>query len=821
MSVYFDIFQGIHPTPLTEPEDWRGRFSYSKTHTVDIRTHNNHQHHNGNESDEHSSGDEELSALGYDDVDSDTSNYDTIPFSENEYEKIVVDTDCQTEDQYDEDDDGQLSPGGASASSKGSGCSSGMDPAIDSALGRSVSDHSINNEHHHIARQKAQQTITTDQVNRAVNKVVSFANSAEMRASPEPALAQKTRERTKRMLGKGDHDIGYSSESHSNDEPDFGCQPLAEVQEEARCALEDNTLEIPDEESPDLPIGRPRSLEAVVLRRRNEDGTWEGTQGDSGTGPSPVTPDKSWRHSMTSAYDTSSQCSEANSPYDLDATLETSADISVCTAVEQCDSAADERNSSVQDLISSDNQNFYVMTSVESDVDPVVNKPVNISTGEDLGREGDADEVEDLGPAVLKGNFTHSTPIKARESEYSCGEPDFAGSPEQIRHDPSQINVSHGGLHVLDVLTELEELNKERSESLCVMVDSESSGHEAGLSAEELNGRLAEEEKSPAKRPAGNESLKKLIQQAELFVRDGDLAPVAPRFRRRRKHRSKRHHVSIGGNESMPNHTDTSAMPTTEDSHVSSCDASSECTDSDGDYSTGSSEDESVNVSAILTNQNLSANLAVGPHKFKSNTLPRAKSSSKRRDHNCSVTELYELSNRLDLSPFSISEGAINHLSSNKYALQSGSSSQKLRRATSEMSSLRRPEAPVRAKKRKLRRSASDETEDKTLSAGSIGHSQMMSASMPNSRQQSSQEWQSLSSPDKCPSRDTLQKDWLAACQGQEARHKLTETSDASDSDIAGMPNSKSHLSLLVFKLCVFLHALIRLDCVLDLLALF
>ena len=781
-------------------------------------------------SDGQSSCDEELSELiGDDGLYSDHSNSDIIPFSENEYEKITVDTDCQT-DAADENEDrfdqGQVSPGGASASSKGSGCSSGMDPAIDSALGRSVSDHSIdNNIQQQIAAAAAQSKslkITPDQVKSAVNKVVSFAGEGEGAMRVVGGRPKPPRDKNKvRMVTKGDHDIGYSSESHSNDEPDFGCHPLEEMGELEEVSAGDSTteaagLDIPREGSPDESIERPRSLDTVILRRKNGDGSSEENPCDSGTVPSPVTPDKSWRHSMTSAYDTSSQCSEVNSPFDLDATLETSADTSTCTAVDRGEADL-ESYSSIQDLISAGSQSFYVMTSVESDADTAAQPPaLNITTGEDPEREGEEEEENNVHSLTgfMRG-LEQSTPVKGRDGHSSDSDSDL-GKRHKTQQNLYSQEVVQSGPRGLGIVCELEELpQKERSESLDVQVDSEASSREAMLSADDLNRpieNLTAEKSAPALR--SNESLKKLIQQAELMVREGDLAPPATKFRRRRKGRSKRHHVPVAPVDS----TDTSAMPT-EDSHISSCDASSECTDSEGEYSsTGSSEDEGANSSIILNKNSpnkSSKSVGAGPQQVKSNTLPRMTKSGKRREHNCSVTEMYELSNRLDLSPFSISESAIDNLSSkNTHTTGSSPSSpHKLRRTTSETSSLtassKRFDGPYRAKKRKLRRSTSDDTEDKTLSGSSLNQSQRGCLSLPTSRQQSSQEWQSqsqsLSSPDKSPSGETLHRDWVNAAVKQRselrsapvARRGLVTTTECSESDAAGMRRSKFTLWLI------------------------
>ena len=89
-----------------------------------------------------------------DGVDSDGSNFDVIPFSESEYEKITVDTDTQTDVLTDDNsptdaeerESGVLIPCNRG---DGSGRCEGMEySGTDSALGRSVSDHSINTDPH-------------------------------------------------------------------------------------------------------------------------------------------------------------------------------------------------------------------------------------------------------------------------------------------------------------------------------------------------------------------------------------------------------------------------------------------------------------------------------------------------------------------------------------------------------------------------------------------------------------------------------------------------------------------------------------------------
>lgn len=218
------------------------------------------------------------------------SNYDIIPFSDTEYEKLTVATDDDdisfTDDNYEE--------------------SNLDDAAIDSALGRSVSDQSV--------------AVSTCPV--ALSTAVAIVKATDggtMRAAS----------------GKhsDSHDVGYSSESQSNEEPE---------------------------------VARAMAENSGIAELRSRDLT-------------DVSADKQqWRQSMTSAYDTSSNCSELMLPSEI---------LDLPDVVERDDESVEGDSSAVLNKTAS--SSFYCMTTIESltDTEPS-------SMADRIG--GDNTDVEEL-----------------------------------------------------------------------------------------------------------------------------------------------------------------------------------------------------------------------------------------------------------------------------------------------------------------------------------------------------------------------------------------------------------------------------------------
>ena len=363
------------------------------------------------------------------DLESNHSNSDIIPFSEGEYEKITVDTDCQTDA---EQINGRLSAGSSGSSSldndksgKTSGCET---DGIDSALGRSVSDDRVSvgtDAHHNVTHCSI--LLTSDSANKgASNKVVSFApqvkdSKEDMKSRPDGDTTVSSRSSSKKKSEA--HDIGYSSESHSNDEDATTCPKglnLADPNSNGKLPFTTS--------SPILPPKQLLSLDNVVLRKRalipgQDTGSSSGNDADNT--PSPTCADKSWRHSMTSAYDTSSNCSDFNNPLDLDVTLETtvSCDTSVCTAIGEDPglSSGTEAQEKVQSLEASPSRKFYSVAGIESDASSAYStaiKCLNTSrdgasvTDNELNNSKEVDFVD----GDVASRFQHSTPKKDNDS---------------------------------------------------------------------------------------------------------------------------------------------------------------------------------------------------------------------------------------------------------------------------------------------------------------------------------------------------------------------------------------------------------------------
>ena len=220
-----------------------------------------------------------------DTVSSDPGNYDVIPFSDTEYERIV-DTDDYTDKMSDCDN---VTRSERNVSD------------LDSALGKSSSDPSVSDCHHGMAARLADRTVKT------------VTSSQEAGSTSQNAL------RLKRSPLKSDsRDIGYSSESHSNEEAETGVVTDDQKKHIRSC----------------------QNLETVLRRK------------DLGGSTGNLQPSARWRHSMTSAYDTSSTCSDLNLLADK---------VIGRTGSEEAVS------DNVQSLINSPSHRFYCMTSIDTD----------------------------------------------------------------------------------------------------------------------------------------------------------------------------------------------------------------------------------------------------------------------------------------------------------------------------------------------------------------------------------------------------------------------------------------------------------------------
>ena len=253
---------------------------------------------------------------------SDTScNYDILPFSENEYEKF---TDAGLTDE-DEDND-RCNIDDADEEELRKAIARGLpDPAIDSALGRSVSDENSLSKN---GKKLLKEAATAADLDQEKQDSGSGDSSNNMRAATVCG---------DRILTMDAHDVGYSSESHSNEEADG------------------NGFTNP------LHASSPKLNTRVELKLQEEDEEMTAVLRQKDTGDAALK--TQWRQSMTSAYDTSSNCSDLAHAQDLDVPFDTSVD----TVRENDDEA--ETSTDLTALTATPNHSFYCMTTIESMTD--------------------------------------------------------------------------------------------------------------------------------------------------------------------------------------------------------------------------------------------------------------------------------------------------------------------------------------------------------------------------------------------------------------------------------------------------------------------
>ena len=667
-------------------------------------------------------------------VDSDACCFDTIPFSESEYEKIVDDAGVQTDDSF----HGKVSPE-LYRHHRHEGHGS-MDTGIDSALGRSVSDHSINTE-----ALAASQAKLSDQVTQAFEKKAGGAivRQMDMRAAPGvPAPMSPTQLAQRMIIRPENHDIGYSSESHSNEEVEFLTGQAVQVTATKMVTGSDR----------DQKETSNSSDENVVVHRTPKDSRGSGNNNQG----SPL--HSKWRHSMTSAYDTSSNCSELASHYDLEATVDTSNDNTNTTDTNDNQEIQDAINAEVHQAVSRfisspPDRHVYKLTTIETDseLSSAADCKPSLIHGEVCKSGADTDAESDQLSKSL------DLPFDDVSLKYGGLDPNMASSPKSPSGMPTSrvkieklfgagdlpvdeslevveeyerslesegeyyednIDLSHEGGHALFEMEE-DGSPKPRSDSLLVIVpDSDTNQRDTALTEDELNANTQATVADLS--PVGSDSVSKLVRQAEQLARDGNLGGSLSHSQwytsqslGKKKHRSKHKRKH---DESFTS-TEGSGLTTSENSNPSSCDASSEGTasESESDFSTASSDGEDVaaNGSAVLAQDTtLNASPCQCTPTKGAEPLPSYLMAKRRGEVTSSAGELYGASHELDLVEFSISESAINDLQSNQ---TSSSYSHKLRRTTSETSHLtlkRYDTPPRRHKRRKLKRSASDESKE-------------------------------------------------------------------------------------------------------------
>ena len=509
-------------------------------------------------------------------VSSDPGNYDVIPFSDNEYERIV-----ETDD------------GGDKMSDCDNGLKSDRNASdLDSALGKSSSDPSVSECHHDMAARHADRSAKMIASSQDGGSTTQNATKLSLKRSP---------------LKSDSRDIGYSSESHSNEEAETG-HVTDDLKKHVRSC---------------------QNLEAVLRRK------------DLGGSTGSLQPSTRWRHSMTSAYDTSSTCSDLNLLADKGLGR---------TGSEEAVS------DNVQSLINSPSHRFYCMTSIDTD------------------------------SADSSTRWQNNSAVNAR-SPVSPASPVDESSAVRIRDfDVTKMKlVTHSLSDQLDA-----------DAGLPPMTDDKSYGSIECLSRSPVGVR--------------RECVRRLIQQAELLIHDADLWHLQSSCRLlqesakvvKQQQERRHHHAKL--NQSLTSTDGSLVITTTEDSQLSSCDASSE--GSDEEFSTASSDGRpsSLNDTTFFTMRSHSVSPA------KSDIIVTRKLSPKKRRHHLSES-------RADLGPLSNSESAIDRLHYKRPTTTHTPVSPKLRRTSSEASTPPRGHSPQKGRHLRMRRSKSDELDRKRLTS--------------------------------------------------------------------------------------------------------
>ena len=634
--------------------------------------------------------------VGDSEAESDASNYDIIPFSEHEYEKIPVETDTppHTDDEHLRPEDGKSSPDSGGHYRTSSGCDT--DQGVDSELGRSYSDHSL--------EEKVLSNTT------GVSNIAADRTGHTEKDVPDMKATEKKANKVNEESAKRDaSDVGYSSGSHSNEELD---------------------------------------VKARVHSKKSDGGKTKG-QPDATSSPNLNSQRKVWRNSATSAYDTCSTGSDpslqlAGEENFLDLNNTTSSDVATVTSTSFHSVVSTPHTS--PDVGRRANVSFYHMTSIETDTDPSssVEPASTYSYTVDHCESGNTSDIDSelsksldipydedpafntIPPIPEEDMVSETDQPKSKKRLEPLYEGNMKVNKDGINTDkdilPTNDNLSQEELDSLTdaACTLLKYIGKrkpfKKTDSLSVQVDSEASGREQVLSEDELNNGVEEVPYTPS---VPSDCVRKLIQQAESLVGDEDLnqlnnhkwpqlvEPVENVVKSKGRNKHKRKATDINDSFTSTDGSVRAGVP------LSSCDASSE-----GDLS-GSSSDC---CEAAPCHSGLTTVIEAGSHHTTTDSLHgpvklrRKHKNTGDRPH--SVTELYEQRTGLDIAPFSISDGAIPAVLEGE-RLSGG----KLHRYTSEQSSsssspLRRVDSP-----RKLRRRRSPPKKG-GLSSGSLSRSQ-------------------------------------------------------------------------------------------------
>ena len=636
-------------------------------------------------------------------MDSDEHSSDVIPFEAHEYEKIAVDSDAQTE--WHEDFKKTCDTGCGPDFQPVTDDKMEKDFAPDYELGKKEATRYSGSKYHSDIRLN-QRHAQSDLQNKVSKEVLDIVEG-----KPK-SIAMKS---DRKLLKTESHDIGYSSESHSNDEPDFNVR-LASTKEVMTS-------------TPLKPQGHSEVKESVVVVvdavvRRIKTPLPEVDDSANLTNVSPLPlHEKSWRHSMTSAYDTSSNCSEHN--LDLETSFDAKTDDASSThTVHQ---VLEKARQSPAKSRASPNRKYY---SLGTDPEMVAEKATRLVVTSD-------NEIKLVESPSESGE--NSRPLSRldrimQDLEYRL-EDDRSSHVSSLDHSSHDFSIEwerswDGQIDPLDnnysdnCGAERLSNNHSQSSSVSVQVGSDISHREAQLTQEDfLN--AADAQRINALSQGSSESIKRLIKQAELLVMDEQLL-LMHRAQQAlgRKSKSQRRSKRVKYQCPPDSLTSTDASMPTDDSHISSCEASGEYTsgsDSSDEFSTATSDEDNLQNSVILANRSKSEDCQLDSRTVATELLYRGKSPGK-KDRPHSVTELYELTNRLDLSPFSISESAIDNIQSAKTIHTGSSSSEHLRKTSTEtVSPTTRNGTPPRSRVRTKSKRSKKSSEDGTNTSSKTG----------------------------------------------------------------------------------------------------
>ncbi|XP_064623681.1 uncharacterized protein LOC135485513 isoform X2 [Lineus longissimus] len=547
-------------------------------------------------------------------------NSDVLPFSEDEYEKFALDVHCQTE------------------------IFDNPETLVEKEIVDDVE-------------------LTPDELSKTVYIQEADGNGLKMWSSSERVTKSSSSSPTADLDAAKDSmevddvqckmevtDVGYGSESHSNDEPDSG-----EKAEAGGCQTSASQTEVVDVTTSEV------QTQEVVFRNRVvlSDGGLTSASGSLQT----VLSCPTWRDSMTSAYDTSSNCSDHPS-HDVVGNHS-------CRPTSLC-IPDDDTLLEFKSINASPGEKFYKVTALDDypgqgvenakkSLFEVVSEPprdeaVVIAIAEDVP------EATDLMCKPVNGVIRSDPSLTKNRADILWTEIEHLEENETQKQSKLLTTLENNDLDVRSSYTaEWTERTNKWSGAFTALIESTETNSEmiSQLQQKELShGSLSE------RRTASRDSIRRLVSQAESLVKDDDYNTQRPKWRDRKQRRRRKPKLAVSYSL-----TSDASMP---ENSADSCDASGETTtESEGEYSSALSDTEYKINSILSVPEESSAHDTTGSTLKNSSytatqlTSPEWEGVKLRPGHKRkferprSVTEMYELSNRLDLSPFSISEGSV------------------------------------------------------------------------------------------------------------------------------------------------------------------